>query len=510
MKAGALLRASGLRVLGLGVLVFGVTWLGAVAWWRASGTEVTSGHLLACLLVLPLLLFAGLLGLRAMLRRRRTRRDAAGTESGGHESPGAPPAPSDRPFYLHAAAAWTRAGGDPDTIARALAEPARPPLHPQLRDSMGLPVFAAGVDDLDPAWSAAWLGRSLGERQAAALPAHVLRALALLEPVAEDLFAAALGLEGEPQGPAAPAPTAGAGLHPHAMHHSRSARAPDGAAPRPPLRVQLLLPAAWPGPVREAAATRMTELAAACGLAADRFTLELHAATGPDEAWCALDRAAAPEADAPHLLLATESMLDPDLVERLESRNQLLVSGHLEGRIPGEAAAGLLLAAVPVPGGDAGRPVRLHRSGRAAAGRGRAAAAGSARLLQDAVATASLASAATTVFTDADHRPSRAVEAAGAIHAVLPEREPADAARHLGLACGDAGLAAPLVLVAAAAAHVSEAGVPALLLGLAGETERIALAVSPAPLPNPDPDPEPADPPRSAAATPAATDAATA
>ena len=509
MKAGALLRVSG-----LGVLVFGATWLVAVAWWRASGTEVTSGHLLACLLVLPLLLFAALLGLRALLRRRRARRDAAGTEGGGQESPGVPPAPSDRPLFLHAAAAWTRAGRDPDTIARALAEPSRPPLHPRLRDSMGLPVFAAGVEDLDPAWSAAWLGRNLGEHQAAALPAHVLRALALLEPVAEDLFVAALGLEGEPQGSAAPVPTAGAGLHPHAMHHSRSARAPDGAAPRPPLRVQLLLPAAWPGPVREATATRMTELAAASGLTADRFTLEARAATGPDEAWRALDRAATLEAGVPHLLLATESMLDPQRVERLESGDQLLVSGHLEGRIPGEAAAGLLLVAAPVPGTGAGRPVRLHRSGRAPAGRGRAAAAGSARLLQDAVAIAGLESEAAAVFTDADHRPSRAVEAAGAIHAVLPDVEPADAARHLGLACGDAGLAAPLVLVAAAAAQVREAGAAALLLGLAGETERIALAVSPLPVPNPDPDPdpdpEPADPPRSAAATPAATDAATA
>lgn len=500
MKAAALLRAGG-----LGVLVFGATWLAAVLYWRASATEVTSGHLLVWLLVLPLLLFTALLGLRALLRRRRAGRATppAGEEEGNAASDAVPATP-DRPLYLHAATAWTRAGSDPDVIAAALANPSRPPLHPGLRDSMGLPVFAAEAGDVDPGWSAGWLGRQLGERVAAAQPPHVLRALALLEPVAEDLLLAAAASVANPARPGLAAPAEDTGLHPHAMHHSRSARAPGGAAPTPPLCIQLLLPAAWPAPVREAAAARLAELAAASGLDAGRFIIEACAANGPDDVWRALERAAAQDLDAPRVVLATESMLDPLRIEQFEARNQLLVSGHLEGRIPGEAAAGLLLAAAPLPAPGERPPVRMHRCSRADAGRGREAVAGSARLLQDAVRTAGLEDGPRCVFTDADHRPSRAVEAAGAIHAVLPEAELAVAARHLGLACGDAGLAAPLVLLAAAAAHVHVAGAPVLVLGLAGDARRTALALSPVPVPGPSPT-DPARSPETHAAAEAAT-----
>ncbi|WP_036137657.1 hypothetical protein, partial [Novilysobacter defluvii] len=140
---------------------------------------------------------------------------------------------------------------------------------------------------------------------------------------------------------------------------------------------------------------------------------------------------------------------------------------------------------------------------------GRAAAAGSAWLLQDALDIAALERGATTVFTDADHRPSRAVEAARAINGALPDGEPGSVARHLGLSCGDIGLAAPMVLLAAAAAQVRATDHPSLVLSLADGDERIALAVSP--LPSPALEPGPAGAPgANATATGAAAAAATA
>ena len=494
-----------LRVLGLGVLVFGAAWLVAVLYWRARAVEVTAGQLVGWLLVLPMAAFAVVLGVRAMLRRRRARNAAAGGQApgeGGNAST-EPVRPPDRPLYLQAAAVRTRAGADPAAVCAALVHPVRPPLHPVLRDSMGLPVFAASVDDADPERMAGVLAGT-----AAGMPPRVLRALSLLDPVAEELFLAARTLQCIEPADIAPVPDGRAGLHPHALHHSRSAQAPGSAPAAPPMQVHLLLPADWPAPAHDAAAARVADIARIAGLAQDRLEVVPKASRDAAGAWRLLERIAADtDRDVPHLLLAAESMLDPQMVERLEAANQLLVSGHLEGRIPGEAAAGLLLTASPVPRAGGEAPVRVHCASRGTAGAGRAAAVASARLLQDALGIAALERGATTVFTDADHRPSRAVEAAGAINEALPGEEPGSAARHLGLACGDIGLAAPMVLLAAAAAHVRTTDCPSLVLGMGSDRERVALALSPLPAPADQAGPVGALPPHP---SPAAAGAATA
>ncbi|MCE7032158.1 hypothetical protein LY625_05920 [Lysobacter sp. GX 14042] len=473
MKAAPLLR-----VLGLGALVFGLTWLGAVAYWRAAGAEVTAGRLVAWLLVLPLLLLGVVLGGRALLRRRRT----AGA-AGKNEAPPVAAAASGprRPLLIHSTATWTRLGTDPAALADALARPTRPPLHPDLRDSMGLPVFAAGIEEADPGSVAHVLAAGPGGLRNAA-PLHALRALALLDPVAEALLLAARALDAAEAPPRTAAGTAD-GLHPHAMHHSRSAQSQAETPWAPPLQVHLLLPASWAPTLHEAAVARVVALAGTAGLGGDRVAVQLHSVAEAGQCWHLLDRLAAadPEPGARHLLLATDSMLDPRVIAQLEAQGALLVSGHPEGRIPGEAAAGLLLT----PAGDSAdpdRPLRLHACCHAPASRGRAAAADSARLLRTALEAATLqAGPDILVFTDADHRPSRAVEAAGAITGALPESDPVEVARHLGIACGDTGIAAPLVLLAAAAAQVRQAGAPMLVLALAGDTRRTALALSAAP-----------------------------
>lgn len=472
MKAPSLLRA-----LGLVALVFGATWLAAVLYWRTAATDVTAGHLVLCLLVLPLLLLAVLIVVRARLRRRRAASrtgDAVAQETVAADGP----AP-ESPLLLYAAAAWSRAGSELVEIAASLAAPARPPLDPELRDSMGLPVFAAAVEGLDPAYVAEVLAAGpVGRHLRDAMPLHALRALALLEPVVEDLLLAALALDPHD---ALPSTRDGeAHLHPHAIHHSRSAQAGPAAGPAPPLRILALLPATWPAPLRDAAGHRIEALAATAGLTGERVVVEVIPATGADQSWQALDRLAAePAPGVRHLLVAADSMLDPGVVAALESNQELLVSGHLEGRIPGEAAAGVLLGR-PGATAVAEAPVRVHACCHAVAGRGRAAAADSARLLQAALEAADLLPEPDTlVFTDADHRPSRAVEAAGAITGALPDADAVGIGRHLGTSCGDIGIAAPLVLLAAATGHVRQNGAPALVLGLAGEIRRTALAISP-------------------------------
>jgi hypothetical protein len=204
------------------------------------------------------------------------------------------------------------------------------------------------------------------------------------------------------------------------------------------------------------------------------------------EVWQLLDRLA-PTRDGDrghdvHLLLSSHSLVTAEGIERFDARHELLVSGHPEGLIPGEGAAGLLVSGQR-PAIDTGGvpPLRLHRLLQAPAGRGRAASRQLAALLQRALAVVGSAVAPMAlVFSDADHRPSRSIEIAGAIAATLPELEPIGDARHLGLACGETGAVAPLALLAAAAAQVAADGAPALAVGVADRDARFALAISPA------------------------------
>ena len=473
-----------LRVGATVALVFAIVWFAVVLTWQAGDASPTALDLGLYLLLLPLVLLGGLWLLRAAIRRRREAR-AGKQPSVGTDVAGSPlergPQP-DRVLHLHASALWLRAGASAAAVAEALASPQRPPLHPWLRDSLGLPVFAAAVDDLDPAAVEGALrlavddpdtvGRLFGEER--------LRAIALLDPVAEELLLAALPPPLDPS-PALAVP----GLHPHALHHSRSSRAPAPVAASPVLRVHVLLPASWPSETRRASADWLSAKARAIGFDDGQFSIEVVAVAAADAAWQLIDRLAQARQDGEHdrhLLLATHSLIGSASIDRLDAARELLVSGHPEGLIPGEGAAGLLLGGADATAQSGSSPLRVHRMLHGPAGRGRGASRQAGELLQHAMTTAAQpAETIVAVFSDADHRPSRAIEIAGAIAATLPELEPVDDARHLGLACGDLGAVAPLAVLAAAAAHAAQADAPVLVFGLADPHARIALALSPVP-----------------------------
>lgn len=482
MTAGAILRG----LLGM-VCAFVAVWIAVVLYWRASDTSPTAGHLVVYLLGLPLLLIGGLVLARWAVRRARARRTPVPAALAGDIPVSVDEAPlADRVLHLLASAVHMRAGSSGEALAQALAQPERPGLHPVLRDRLGLPVFAAAVEGVDPTSIQAQLralapGRGGRDRDPGEAP---LRALALLDPVAEELLHAAL--------PALPGSMAQAaedgGLHPHAMHHSRSARAIPAPAAAP-LRVSLLVPAGWPEATRRTCARWLQDKAGAVGFAAGQVVVDVVPLGAAAEVWQLLDQLAqgAGESRAAgfHLLLAAQSLVTAAAIDRLDAQHDLLVSSHPEGLIPGEGAAGVLVSVEParrdlaVPA-----PLRLHRLVQGQAGRGRAAGRQSAALMRRAldVAAQPLETVA-MVFSDADHRPSRAIEIAIAIAETLPELEPVEHARSLGLACGETGVVAPLALLAAATAHVAADQRPVLVVGLADRDARFALVVSPLPSP---------------------------
>lgn len=493
----AVARMSGRAVLRTAALAAGVLlacWVTVVLHWRSGGIEPTAGHIVLYLVLLPLAVLALVLLLRLAWRRFRGARAAAPPVVGiaamadGEAPVDSGPQP-DRVLHLLAGAVWLRAGDQPLAVAQALAQPQRPPLHATLKDALGLPVFAAEVADADPAMIVPALESVLAaagthEPVERLFGEEALRALALLDPVAEELLYTALPA---PSDSDVAEPEHG-GLHPHAMHHSRSARA---AAPGPRaavLQVRVLLPAQWPAQARTACVDWLQRKALAIGFDAGALTVEAMPVASAAEAWRLLDPATGVVHDDGdrHLLLAAHSLVGEAAVARLDAARELLADGHPEGRIPGEGAAGVLLSASEVAAYDA-PPIRLHRVLHGRAGHGRAASREAATLLQAALDTAGHAvDDIALVFSDADHRPSRSIEVAGAIAAALPQIEPVDHARHLGLACGDLGAVAPLALLATAAAQAGADHTPVLALSLADRAARSAFVLSPQPAPAPD------------------------
>lgn len=489
MRIGAVIRG----LLGV-ALAFGAVWLVAILYWRASGATPGTPQIVGTLLVLPLLLIGGYVLVRAFMRRRNARRDPpdpASPAGGATSQDTGTQVEADRIVYLLEGAAVTRAGSGGEVLAGALLQPQRPSLHPSLRDQMGLPVFAAQVDDLDVESVRAAVSGLLPEAgpRSQGLAEDQLRALALLEPVADDLLYAALPIAHANRDAMQPADTA---MHPHAMQHSRSSRALVPAPLAPVLHIRLLLPAHWPEPVRRACLARIADKATAIGFANGAFRVGVEPVAGAADAWRVIDRLAQPEGRADtapsdtHLLLAAHSLVDELAISRLDASRALLVSGHPEGLIPGEAAAGVWLSMV-TPGDDRDAPpLRLHRVVHAPPGHGRAAGRELATLLQRALAVAALpADDITAVFSDADHRPSRAIEIAGAMTACLPELDPVEQGRHLGLVCGETGAVAVLALLAAAAAHATADDGPVVLASVADGAVRFAAALSPMPSPEP-------------------------
>ena len=475
------------RRISAAALVFVLVGVLMVAYWRGTGALPGAGTLSLYLLVLPLALVGCYWLVRWQLGRRAARTAGAATPAGAGDGAGVGAhdgdaiAP-DRMLLLLASAVLLPAGASASDVVMALLDPQRPPLHPTFKDDAGLPVFAAPVEGIDadaaaqalrehPALDPDHFEQDFGEAQ--------VRALTLLEPVADELLYAAL---------------------PVALAEVDAYAPPPAAAPASVLRVQLLLPATWPAPARQAAADWLLAKATAAGYGDGHVAVQALPVASAADVWRLLDQLGHLAAREPcgdrHLLLSAHSQLDEAAIEALAQQPRgLLGSGRPEGAVAGEGAAGVLLAG-PSPSRaaqeanfDLTAPLRLHRMSRAQALVGvpsRRVSQHANELLSRALATAAQpADAIAAVLSDGDHRPSRAVELAGAMSLALPDLDPIQHGLHLGLVCGDLGAVAPLALLAIAAAQAELTAAPVIAISVADDALRVALAVSPMPVPVP-------------------------
>lgn len=519
LKAGA---------LWLAIMV--LVWLITIWRWQSSRHDASTADIIWQLLVLPLALTGFFLAVLWGVVRLREQAAApivgasapsaslgAGTSAKAASRPVADPQSDEAQRQLSACvlaeAVTLAAGGDALSAWSSLqAQRVRPQLDSALQDVDGMPVFTSRVADLDVCdWLDAHAELAQGAGQASVLPEPVLRGLALLDAPLHQMLLAF--------GDLGPLPDEEDVSSVHARHELRSpavdlgmkahlsgvaapvnaAQTQARAAVAPQLTVRLLLPSHWSADDR---AVAVDWVRSQCGGLLD--WAEARRAKGllwltepierPEDLWQEIDRQmvqwsrdARPEL---LLILAVDTAVNEHGVERMQSVGELFTSSHQTGKVPGEAAAGLLLANAHWQGLVAPqaassvrmwRPVRATRD-KSADAAGRVGATALCVALQQAASLNQADKDAVLVVSDADHRASRTAELFEALQDAMPGVDPMLAVTRVGEACGEMGLARTLVpsVLACAALRAGEAADQvALAAHVQSSHERVVVALAP-------------------------------
>ncbi|MBI3380935.1 MAG: hypothetical protein HY019_02915 [Aquabacterium sp.] len=507
------------KVLKAGALWLAITiivWLITIWHWQSNAHDASTGEIVGQLFVLPVALTAFLLLVLWAVKRLRVQAaapvvpvskalDGAPTVASVHAV--SDEAQRSLSAWVLAEAVTLAAGNDAGAAWAGLrSQTVRPELDSELQDVDGLPIFTSRVADLDVR---DWLDAHAELMQEPALSEPVLRGLALLEAplhqmleAVRELTPAATSADGAGHAGMAAGEGTSTG---HMKAHLSGVAAPVNkaqvqarAALAPHLTVRLLLPAQWAPSEREAA---VEWVRSQCGSLLD--WAEAHRAKGlrwqteaverPEGLWDEVDRQIVQWSRDPRpellLILAVDSAVNEHSVDRMQAVGELFTSSHQTGKVPGEAAAGLLLAnehwpllAEPaVPPVRMWRPVRATRDKSAdAAGRVGAAVLGAA--LQQAMALNQANKDRLLVVSDADHRASRTAELFEALQEVVPGVDPMLAVTRVGESCGDMGLARALVPSALACTALRAGEVPdqvAVATHVQSSHERVVVALAP-------------------------------
>lgn len=416
-------------------VIFFACWAGAITWWRMNRSAPAGGELALYLLGVPsLLVLAFIVGHR--LLGQGTAAPTVLVRQAAVQD-GVAPAQA-ATLAILAAAVRSAHGVSPEELAATLAAgKASADLDPELVDDDGFPIMSVRSPDArneaQQEEIADWLAHhgmadlAFGDEQ--------WRALVLGSAVVEELASRAV-----------------------------SQLLPGDGKP-PLLRLAPLLPADWSPDHRQAAAMWFEHLAGRCGWPAGHIALAAEAAPGLPAAIPSvlLDRlardAAAGDAPVVALVMACASHVGDDTVARWSADGSLFTSAHPQGWIPGEGAAGLLLADVDqvraVDGVRFALLEPLHESRRtiSADETRRADASALGEAAERALARHGNGDGAVTrIVADTGHRSSRVIELMGFMVGSMPQLDEVDDAVRVGEACG-ACATVPFIAALAVASH---------------------------------------------------------
>lgn len=464
------------------LLVFGAAWGGALWYWDARDRSPDTGELLLFLLVLPLAVLALLWLGRALIALMLAAPAAAAAQDAPPPAAQDTAAPALPPLAIMGAALRCAHGATPEELAAVLKDhKALPALDSELLDDDGYPLMSARAALADSAASGGPLREDVGiwlalnGHPGVTFDDEQWRTLALGAAVAAEL--------GEAAGAYAPPPL-------------EKNREKDPAAPvQPVLRLMPIWPDHWQHAQRNAGAAWLRHVAAKGGWPASRIAVSVVA---PDEP--AVSPAPVPllQALARHvasdpaplltMVLACASHVGHASVNRWSDQATLFTSGHPQGMIPGEGAAGLLLAGLAHADRFGPAPHRLLHSADAmrdssADGARRADPTMLQTLAKQVLAEAASAPPAVAlVLADTGHRTSRTMELMTLAIAATPQLDAGADVLRVGSAYGNCG-AVPFVSALALAAHqAAELQAPVLCIGNEDPLRRsVALVLTAAP-----------------------------
>ncbi|QYF92752.1 hypothetical protein KY495_18775 [Massilia sp. PAMC28688] len=447
------------------VLVLGLSWMGAIWYWRATNRMPAPGDMLVFLVAIPLGILASIWVGRVVLQKMAAAPAPAATGAPA-DAQAAPPAPKAPPLALLAAAIRAPHGASAADLSGKLIEgKARAELDAELVNDQGFPVMTVRCADADDTAIQDEITEWFEQNgvQELEVSAEQWRALTLATAVAGEL-----------------ADEASANLLP-----------PEGAPPM--LYLQPMLPPEWSLELRSAAGLWLRHVIITAGWPDKQLSL---AATVPSDARGASPAAVlgrvAHQANTSGVPLAAivmtcASHLGEACIERWASSDILFAAARPQGRIPGEGAAGLLLIdhaqAVTLPELphmllQLEPETRRHNSAdEAKKADAKALATMSATLL---AATGTEAAKVAMLVTDTDHRTSRVMEMMELASATLPHLDTASEVLAVGSGCGSAGAVSFVTALALGHHHATELAAPVLCISNDDPYRRSAILIQPA------------------------------
>ena len=267
----------------------------------------------------------------------------------------------------------------------------------------------------------------------------------------------------------------------HAMQHDLPAL--------PILHLYALLPAKWSDEERAYVTEWFALLIEAQGWPAERISLRPEIAFLPDRSMIAVDRLMldAHRLNQPcfGIVIACESSIGELTVQDWEENGRLNVRSGRSPCIPGEGAAGLLLAdknqAELIETEGLSRIHRVQQGGltKSAEARGLIDDGLMHNLMKQALTLSNVAMEQVSLISaDTDHRSSRMIELLGACSKIFPDLDSATQCFTLATQCGEMGDVASLVTVALGHNSVLNDSEAAICLSNNDEFQRTAVVVS--------------------------------
>lgn len=456
--------------------VFIIVWFAMIVYWQASNRMPTSADLAINLFALPLGLLAALwLTIKgATLFTTASPANLPGSSPQDKEAlTHAQTAEQERGLTLTILSSALRAahGKSAEELASAFASnKATLDIDNELKDAKDRPVLSGRIKDVDEEAQRDALEKWL---PAVAIPwnSEELRALALGSEVITELAQQAIA-------------------HPLLQEYQTLIPSKRNSVALPDLQLLAVLPLQWEAEKRKLAAQWFAHIIKQQGWPEEKIDIKntpsferLAPLDKIDQLSVASHRQALP---CFGIVLACDSYIGEQTVQAWENTGTLFPGKDQRGKIPGEGAAGLLLAdARQTAAMNPGAATKIHRLAqgmrdKSADDNGRIGAELLITLSKDALLSASATpEKITLIAADTDHRASRVTELMGMGHSTFPDLDLGRQCLKVGGACGATGMVSSLMALALAHHEVMTNSSFALCVSNQDGLARAAVIVGP-------------------------------